>query len=224
MVISIIHLMNKIYLSPQFTKMNRCRTKKVQFKLQDETNTQLIETRQELSLQDRHDRWYQQKELNSMKTEARAIASLVKICGGAESKKGQKMLQIMGVIDLRGLEVTLNDARKVNALLARKIIILYHNTYKDDEIGLSLLSCEETESAKILALEKACEDATEVGEECLQYFARLRGDGIRRNTIQTNRNEDVAPTEDNDSELSEYMRNYYEFRRTNEGGTIAITA
>lgn len=211
-------------MSPPFIKMNRCRTKKVQFKVQDETNTQLIETRQELSLQDRHDRWYQQKELNSMKTEARAIANLLKICGGAESKKGRKMLQILGEIDLRGLEVTLNDARKVNSLLARKIIILYHNTYKGDEIGLSLISCEESECAKILALEKACEDATEAGEECLQYFARLRDEGIRRNSILNNRDGNVAAIEDNDSELSEYMSNYYKFRRTTQGGTIAMTA
>jgi len=147
--------------------------KRVNFKPKDETDERQIETRKELSQQDRCSRWYQGTDINAMKMEALSIVNTIKKCAGADSGKIQRILQL-GSGSLRGLEISINDERQMNKYLARRKILNYHRAHKCDNIGLSLICCKEAADAKLIAWETAYDDAEEAKLDSLQYFKRLR--------------------------------------------------
>jgi len=97
---------------------------RVQFKAVDETyHVRWIETRQELSQQDRCDRWYQCVDIKEMTEQARAIVEFVKE-RGIESETVQRGLE-MEVFDLRGLEKAVNVIRQEISGIVRTLILNY---------------------------------------------------------------------------------------------------
>ncbi len=132
---------------------------KVQFKDIDEMqDVRLIETRNDLSMQDQNLRWYRNSEIDAMRQIAHLVVQFI-ISHGLKSYAVQMGLQ-MEVFDLRGLELRMDFERSIEKYNARQSILKYHKNYKWDTIGLSLVSQYISANAERLASKCGHNDAS----------------------------------------------------------------
>ena len=142
---------------------------KVQFKDIDEMqDVRLIETRNDLSMQDQNLRWYRNSEIDAMRQIAHLVVQFI-ISHGLKSYAVQMGLQ-MEVFDLRGLELGIDVARSLEKYLARKSIINYYKSYKWDATGLSEVSQYITANAARIACTSGYFDACVAKELYTEQF------------------------------------------------------
>jgi hypothetical protein len=155
----------------------------VRFRAMDDTSDiRLIETRYELSPQDKNDIWYQSTDIHAIKVKIRLLKCFLNE-RGTESDEVQRSLK-MEIFDLRGLEQSIDMARSLKKYIARKSILKYHKYNKSDAIGLGVISFHETASARKTARDTAINDARVAKKDYIEYIHRSKSEIDGRNVIQ----------------------------------------